>query len=58
MTFLSVFQQQDSELKFAARYGIDGKKEWRLTMSLVIVFQIIVTCSDLSVLVFIFIEHC
>ena len=26
MTFLSVFHQQDLELKFTARYGIDGKE--------------------------------
>ena len=34
------------------------KKEWRLIMNLVIAFQIIITCFDLNVLVFIFCKHC
>ena len=35
-----------------------GKKEWRLIMNLVIAFQLIITCFDLNVLVFIFSSHC
>ena len=35
-----------------------GKIEWRLIVNLVIAFQIIITCFDLSVLVFIFSKHC
>ena len=34
--------------------ALAGKKEWRLTMNLVIAFQILIPCFDLNVLVFIF----